>query len=134
MKANFEDFITENPNCSKFDGNPDAMAIFHLLSEDESIISMIDVSEAGKPALAACVDKVETYFNNLSNPTLDLNDGFTRTVVGRMIKTILKPFGYRVTVQKSLPKNSKGKYFTSASCYDKTGIPSMNVVRTIVKA
>lgn len=131
MKATFNNFIAENPNCSKFDGNSDAIAIFDLLSTDESIIAMIDASEAGKPALAACVDEVEAYFDSLTKPTLDLKDGFTRTVVGRMIKTILNPFGYEVTVQKDLPKATRGKYFTSASCYEKTGTAKMKVVRTI---
>lgn len=131
MKATFNDFIAENPNCSKFDGNPDAIAIFDLMSTDESIISMVDASEGGKPALAACVYEVEAYFDSMAKPTLDLKDGFTRTVVGRMIKTILNPFGYEVTVQKDLPKASRGKYFTSASCYEKTGTATMKVVRTI---
>lgn len=133
MKAKFNDFLTENPNCSKFDGNPDAITIFDLLSKNENIIAMIDASEAGKPALSACVDKTEAYFDSLTSPTLDLNDGFTRTVIGRMVKTILNPFGYEVTVQKDLPKASRGKYFTSASCYAKTGSATMNVIRTIAE-
>lgn len=133
MKATFSDFLADNPNCSKFDGDPDAMAIFDLLSKDDSIIGMIDASEAGKPALSACVDEIETFFDNQQNPTVDLNDGFTRTVVGRMIKSVLAPFGYEVTVQKNLPKASKAKYFTSASCYEKTGTATMKVIRTVVK-
>lgn len=133
MKATFNDFIAENPNCSKFDGNPDAIAIFDLLSKDDSIIAMIDISEAGKPALTARAIEVEAYYDNLSNPAIDLKDGFTRTVVGRMIKTILNPFGYEVTVQKNLPKASKGEYFTSASCYAKTGTATMKVIRIIAE-
>lgn len=133
MKATFSDFLAENPNCSKFDGNPDAIAIFNLLSIDENIISMIDASEAGKPALSACVDEIEALYDSLPNPTLDLKDGFTRTAVGRMVKTILAPFGYEVTVQKDLPKASKGKYFTSASCYTKSGTSTMKVIRTIAE-
>jgi len=133
MKATFNDFLAENPNCSKYNGNPDAITIFDMLSKDENIISMIDASEAGKPALSACVDEIEAFFDSQQNPTLDLTDGFTRTVVGRMIKTILAPFGYEVTVQKDLPKASKGKYFTSASCYTKSGTATMKVVRTIAE-
>ena len=37
--------------------------------------------------------------------------------MGRMVKAILEPFGYRVTTQKDLPKQWKGRYFSSASCY-----------------
>ena len=131
MKATFHDFIRENPNCSKFDGNSDAMAIFDLLSRDESIIAMIDASEARRPALAACVDHVEAYFDSLVSPALDLRDEFTRQAIGRMVKTVLSPFGYEVTVQKDLPRASNSKYFTSASCYAKTGTASMKVVRSI---
>jgi hypothetical protein len=131
MKATFEDFLAQNPNCSKFDGNPDAIAIFNLLSKDENIIGMIDASEAGKPALSACVNEIEAYFDSQQNSMVDLTDNFTRTAVGRMVKTIIAPFGYEVTVQKDLPKASKSKYFTSASCYAKTGIATMKVIRTI---
>ena len=133
MKATFDDFLAENMNCSKYGNNSDAIAIFNLLSEDESIISMIDASEAGKPALAACVSAVEAYFDNSQNPTMNLTDGFTRTVVGRMVKSILGPFGYEVTIQKDLPKATKAKYFTSASCYELRGIPRMKVARKIVE-
>ena len=133
MKATFNDFLAENPNCSKYDGNPDAIAIFDLLSKDENIIGMIDASEAGKPALSACVDEIEAFFSNQQNPTFFLTDDFTRQAVGRMIKTILAPFGYEVTVQKDLPKALKGKYFTSASCYTKSGTPTMKVIRTITE-
>jgi len=94
---------------------------------------MIDASEAGKPALSACVDEIEAFYDSQPSPTLDLTDGFTRTAVGRMVKSILAPFGYEVTVQKDLPKATKGKYFTSASCYTKSGIAKMEVKRTIVE-
>jgi len=133
MKAAFSDFLADNPNCSKYDGNPDAIAIFDILSKDENIIAMIDASEAGKPALSACVEEIEAFFDNQTNSTIDLNDGFTRTAIGRMIKTILAPFGYQVTVQKDLPKSSRGKYFTSASCYTKSGPATMKVIRTIAE-
>ncbi|MDD2579759.1 MAG: hypothetical protein PHP40_06725 [Eubacteriales bacterium] len=133
MKATFTDFIEENRNCSKFENNRDAMDIFALLSDDDNIIRMIDMSDMEKPALAACVNCVETHFDRQTNPTIDLKDEFTRTAVGRMIKTILKPFGYEVTIQKSLPKATRGRYFSSASCYAKTGTASMKVIRTIVE-
>lgn len=133
MKATFNDFLNENPNCTKFAGNPHAITVFELLSKDDNIISMIDVSEASKPALAPCVAELESFYDSLSSPQMDFTDGFTRTVVGRMVKTILNPFGYEVTVQKDLPKAFKGKYFTSASCYSKTGKATMQVIRTIAE-
>ena len=133
MKATFTDFIAENLNCTKYADNTDAQHIFELLSKDDSIISMVDASESGKPALSPCVNIVEDYFDNQKAPTFDLKDGFTRTVVGRMVKTILAPFGYEPSVQKDLPKAIGARYFTSASCYVKTGIASMRIVKTIVE-
>ena len=130
MKATFSDFVHDNPNCSKFHTDPDAISIFNLLSQDANIIAMIDASEAGKPALSACVINVEVCAQ--SSQSINLTDGFTRTAIGRMIKTILKPFGYEVDKQKNLAKNLGATYFTSASCYKMTGHASMKVVRTIV--
>ena len=91
MKATYNDFLTSNPNCSKFSSNKDAIAI------------------------------------------LLLTDGFTRTVIGRMIKSILDPFGYRPTVQKSFPKTCNVKYFSSASCYSLTGSATMKVAKYITE-
>ncbi len=133
MKATFEDFTNEtgNANCSGFFTNTDMMDLFEFLSEDENIISMIEMCEMNKPALAGCVRAVEAWFNKKSNPQIDLRDGFTRTVVGRLVKTILKPFGYEVTKQKDLSASLKCKYFASASCYAKTGDATMCVVKRI---
>lgn len=131
MKATYTDFITANPNCTKFNSNQDAIAVFNFLNQDTSIIKMIDFSEMGKPALAGCISDLEKFFDELQNPTIDFSDGFTRTVVGRMVKAILDPFGYQPTTQKNLPKDCAVKYFTSASCYRKTGLATMQVVKRI---
>ncbi len=133
MKATINDFFNEHSNCSKFIGNSHANSVFELLSRDDNIISMIDACESSKPALAPCVTELESFYDSLNTPLIDFTDGFTRTAVGRMVKTILKPFGYEVTIQKDLPKAFKGKYFTSASCYAKTGIATMQVSRTIIE-
>ena len=131
MKATYQDFIFSNPNCSNYELNTDAKKVFNFLNQDENIIKMIDFIEQGKPALAGCVIEVEDFFDNLNNPTIDFNDGFTRTVVGRMVKSILEPFGYVVTKQKDFTKNKKGKYFTSASCYQYIGNATMQVVKKV---
>lgn len=133
MKATYNDFIVSNPNCSKFSSNKDAIAIFDFLNQDDNIIKMIDYCEMGKPALAACVSELEAFVDQLSNATVLLTDGFTRTVIGRMIKSILDPFGYRPTVQKSFPKNCNVKYFSSASCYDLTGVATMKIEKFVTE-
>lgn len=117
MKATYSDFIADNKNCSNFEFNADANRIFDFLNQDKMIIKMTEYADQSKPALAGCILELEQFYDELENPTIDFNDGFTRTVVGRMVKNILKPFGYTVDKKKDFPKNRKGKYFVSASCY-----------------
>ena len=133
MKATYEDFKNEigNANCSGYFANEDMEELFNFLSEDEHIISMIEMAEMNKPALAGCAKDVEQWFLTKNNPKIDLEDGFTRTVIGRLVKTILKPFGYEVTKQKNMPKNLKCEFFASASCYKKTGNATMRIVKRI---
>lgn len=131
MKANYKDFILANPNCSNYEFNQDAQKIFDFLNEDTNIIKMIEFADQGKPALAGCIFELEAFYENLNSNNIDFNDGFTRTVVGRMVKIIIEPFGYCVTKQKDFTKNKKAKYFTSASCYSLTGPASMHIVKKI---
>jgi len=130
---NLKIFLTEWPICKKYYSNADAIAIFELMSEDENIINMIEVSETGKPALLGCLKEVENYYDSLKNPIFDLTDNFTRTAVGRMVATILSPFGYKPVVQVNFSKTNKGKYFSSATRYEKTETPTLRIKRTIEK-
>ena len=117
-KANFEDFIKQNPNCKKFENDDDMQNIFEFLSRDYILTQLIDMSEVGKPALAPVVDNVEHFFMDLNKEHINsLDDNFTKQAVGLMIKTILEPFGYVVWKQKDLPKNSRATKFQSASVY-----------------
>lgn len=134
MKATFKDFIQNAPNYKKFDGNPQAIHIFEkILSNDDNIIAMIDVSEAGKPALCGCLSEIEDYYQNQSSPLFDLNNNFTKQALGTMVRVVLEPFGYVTNSQKSIPKNFKPKFVTSAMTYVKTGEASMRVVKRIEK-
>jgi hypothetical protein len=94
---------------------------------------MAEYADQGKPALAGCILELETFFDAMTNPTIDFKDGFTRTAVGRMVKAILEPFGYCVTKQKDFTKSRRGQYFTSASCYALTGPASMKIIKTVVE-
>ena len=80
--------------------------------------SVKEISEMKKPALVACLNDIHEWYENKGQCELNLLDSFTKTVVGRMIKSILAPFGYRVTKQKDIPKAASKKYFSSASCYE----------------
>lgn len=133
MKATYKDFLTTNPTCSKFSTNPDAIAIFDFLNQDDIIIRMIDYCDMEKPALSACVLDLETFVAKLPKCTISLSDSFTRTVIGRMVKSILAPFGYRPTSQKAFSKTCVSKYFSSASCYNLDGPATLKVVKRIEK-
>ena len=131
MKASFTDFITENPVYSKFESDSAAQGIFELLSRDESIIAMVDAAEQGRPALTPCAAAVEEYGDSMPNTLFNIRNGFERTAVGCMVKTILAPFGYRPTENKRLSTGTPCQYFKSAPCYALTGPASMRIVKTI---
>lgn len=119
MKANYEDFINQNSNCKKFSDSPSAIYIFeHILSKESNIIAMIDEACAvKKTALSICAAEIEEYHDKNPHPSFDLNDNFTKQAVGRMVKTILAPFGYVTSIQKDMSKNLGLKYFTSATVF-----------------
>ena len=127
MKATFEDFLKENQNCRGLGKSINAKKIFDLLSKDENIIKMIEITELGCPALAPCIKLVEKYSNNID---MNFNDFFPKTAVGKMVKTILKPFGYESTNQKEISQIYRGKYFKSASCYKRLGKARLEVIVT----
>ncbi|MGN0466953.1 MAG: hypothetical protein ACI4F9_11490 [Lachnospiraceae bacterium] len=132
MKATFNNFLTENPNCSGFVDKSDAITIFNILSEDKNIIKMIDYSEQGHPALSACVATLEAWYDSQSMHDFSFEEDFNKMAVGRIIKTILAPFGYEVSSRKAISKKCGSKYFSSASCYRMTGTPKMVVKKIIV--
>ena len=127
MKATFEDFLKENPNCRGLENSIGAKKIFDILSEDKNIIKMTEIVELGYPALAPCMKQVEEYSDNMDT---NFNDSFPKTAVGKIVQTILKPFGYESTSQKEISQSYRGAYFKSASCYKKTGKAKMEVVIT----
>ncbi|MCM1368498.1 MAG: hypothetical protein NC184_06805 [Roseburia sp.] len=117
MKTTFEQFIETNPICVKFRDNPDAKRIFYMIGERKNIFGMMDMSRFGKPALAACVKEIEEFCDSADNHSIDLKDDFTRKMIGRMVKSILEPYGYRIERQKDIPQKVCSKYFSTASCY-----------------
>lgn len=138
MKATYHDFLNENPKCGKdLATNTSAEALFNLLSRDRNIISMIDASDAGKPAIAAVVLIIEVFCTKHPSESFDLANEQRRTVVGCMIKTILSRFGYEPVrpasrTQKELSRTIGAKYFVSGSCYtyEPLAPATMRIVRT----
>ncbi len=133
MKATFADFIKENPNCKGFARNPEAKQIFDILSKDENIIAMIDVSANRKPAISAVVDKVENFYIKSQSNLFDLTDSIVKQALGRMVTSILRPFGYVAKRRRAMPKGCTSQFITSGRVYDKGGTATMRVVRKIEK-
>lgn len=133
MKATFNDFLMANPSCNGFSSNSDAECIFKILSKDENIISMVEAIEQGRPGLEPCVSEIENWYENTQLSDVSLNDEFTRKAIGRMVKTVLEPFGYEVSSRKAISKNVNSKFFKTASCYEKTGKARLKVVKKIVE-
>lgn len=133
MKAKYKDFIKENPTCSQFKDNKDMKNLFRLLNKDPMIIKMIEFADQGKPALGGVVVELEDWYKKREEKSIDLEDHFTKTAVGRIIKTILAPFGYKVTKNKDIPRELASIYFRSAACYsfDPQAKASMEVVKKI---
>jgi hypothetical protein len=132
MKTKFSDFIEKAPNYKKFDGNAEAIYVFEkILSRDDSIISMIDTSESGKPALCARLLEVEDYCRNHPKSEFNLTNNFAKQALGTMVRVILEPFGYITEKQKDIPKSYKAQFVTSAMTYSSGGPAIMRVVRKI---
>ena len=135
-KATFETFLEESPPWRSLACNSDARRIFEILSRDDAIIAMMEYAEAGKPALSPCVPDIETFFDSLEHPTVDLRDSFFRQGIGCFVKSILKPLGYSpraVNQQKGIPAESKARYFKSASCYERNPAitPTLRVIKKL---
>ncbi len=130
MNANFIDFIDQNPNCTKFLGDREMLKTFEFLSEDSNIITMIDASEEGTPALLPLAAGVEQIFADAGRKDM-LEIDFSKQSIGKMVKTILEPFGYLVNKKITFPENTDAKQFKSASTY--TFEPKANRSMEVVK-
>ena len=113
-RKDFQDFLDETPICSKLEGNAMAEAAFEELSKIPNIYKMIVMSDKGEPALAACISDVEKLLRQQNQ--FDLNVDFNKQALGRMVKTILEPFGYYPVKEKPIREGLSG-FVTSAAVY-----------------
>ena len=136
IKATFEEFISQNPNYKRFANDKAMQKVFAYLSEDEVIMNMIDSCESGKSALEPVVEKIEQIFSEIGKQSdCTLNDTLTKQGIGRMVKTILNPFGYTAFKQRHLPKRKGAAKtpFQTGALYirDNTKTATMRVVKYI---
>ena len=137
MLPTFDDFLKENKKCSGLSDNLDAQEVFEILSTEVNIIKMLELCDQKQPALAACVAELKKWQDGNSGNNFPLrgagkHSDFNKTVVGRMVKTILAPFGYTPYTRKTIPTKYGSTDFSSASCYKKTENASLMVKKMIV--
>lgn len=123
-KANFATACKKYKIPKDLSSNPDFEAIFDILNRDDSIIAAICKCEEKKTALSACAKDIEKFCKP-PTCTIDLANEKTRQCIGLLQKAVLEPFGYQPTKQKHLYKL---KFFKSASCYERTGTPSLKII------
>lgn len=138
MKTTFKEFIDKNHSYNSLKGNLVAKHLFEeILSRDENIIAMIDSNEAGKPAICGCLHEVEYYCETHITQDFHLGLNFAKQAVGRMVASIIEPFGYESYSQKRIPNEFKSKFIRSAMTYNKVVDPlkpaKLKVVRKIVE-
>ena len=133
MNPSFDDFITEHPICKKYTSNGGAIEAFNFLSEDANRIKMVLSSVERKPALLGCKLELEDFLDSLDHPQFNPNDVFVKNTIGRMIATILAPFGYSPVAQVNFAQPKKGRYFGSASRYEMNREALLRVTHSIEK-
>ena len=131
---NYQDFCNSFTfkNCT---GNLDAQNVFDFLCLPENIHNMIIFSELKLPAISGIVSQLESQFANA--PQFPLTDHRNRQVVGRMVRFILKHFGYGpfaggLDERAKLRNFSYAKLFVTASVYEKKNPPINSIVVNII--
>ena len=134
MKVTFNDFIARYPHYKKFSTNNEAKYIFNsILSNNQNIVNMMELSKQNIPALCACINQIDDYYLSITNPTFNLTDDFTKQALGAMVKFILEPFGYEVSSEKSIPKSYSSKFVNNASTYELKSAPKIKISMAVVE-
>lgn len=95
--------------------NDDDKRVYDFLAEKEQVGAMLHISESGRPALEAVVKELERrYANQLG---FSFNEKENRKKVGRMIRDIIKPYGYTAERETQLGQNSGAAFFKNAHTY-----------------
>ena len=115
-------------NISKIAPNNEVKAIFKFLVSPESVYKMMMASDFGLPSLTFVVKDLEELSEKFTDAPLNHNGQYQNAVnrqnVGRMVKYIMREFGYEPIVGKlneraRLPKFSGSKYFSTSAVYAK---------------
>lgn len=115
-------------NQSTIEKNGDNQAIMDFLSSADSVNRMIVASDLGLPAITPVVAELEDRFGNCNDSPLN-HDGVNQNAVnrqnvGRMVKFIMRQFGYApidggLSERARIPKCARTQYFSTAAVYGK---------------
>lgn len=132
---NYEDLIEEERAIGKkLASNPYFQGLYELLMEEQNQIAMVEASNAGKPAIEACVRHIEEYVAAYPESGIDLADNHTKQSLGRVVKYILEPFGYTPEKKRVFSRRSESNYITSGTIYKLTEQPELIIDKRIVPA
>lgn len=119
---------TEFFKRSRISQNQTTIAIMDFLSSAESVNKMIIASEMGLPVITPIVKELENRFGNSTDFPLN-HDGknhnaTNRQNIGRMIKFVMKQFGYipvdgGLNERARVPQFAGSEYFSTSGIYSK---------------
>lgn len=104
-----------------------------ILCDPNMRIAMVDAIRADRPAINAVSKEIETYYDSLPAPDINLTDDQVKQCFGRLVAVVVKPFGYlpkKTQAKGKLDKNNH--YFVTGKKYQLSGQPSEKIVRTII--
>ncbi len=126
---------------SKINPTQDAIDIMDFLTSADSVDRMLIMADLGLPSLSGVVSELEAKFGNSKDFPLNHKgpgqNATNRQNIGRMIKFIMREFGYSPvdgghSDRARLRDFANSKYFSTAAVYAKTHIsPNCEIERTI---
>jgi hypothetical protein len=133
---NFSDFIRSRSFNVNVKESLTAQKVYEdIIWRDDVRIKMVELTDAGIPALAACVGEIEELCSS-DDSDLDLTNMQIRTTIGRMVAAALEPYGYTSKGEGAklarLPYSVGSKYFTKAKVFAYAGGETQRIVKTIV--
>lgn len=113
---------------SKIEKNQTTIDVMDFLSSAETVNKMIVASEMRLPVLTPIVKELEDKFGNSTDFPLNHNgknqNATNRQNIGRMIKFIMRQFGYipvdgGLNERARIPQCAESKYFSTSAIYSK---------------
>ncbi len=115
-------------SSSKIKRNNDTEKMLEYLLQPKSVYRMIVASDFELPALTFVVKELEEEFNDCANAPLNHKGQYQNAVnrqnIGRMVKYIMREFGYvpidgKRSERARLPKFSGSEFFSTSAVYAK---------------